>query len=114
MCHRGAFREDINKKCLLCEKEDNGIEHVINNCKKLSKERNELITELNKLDAETKNKTLLKAIEYNYYYNKKLSNSKDSKKKDNKGIKLIKTFIKNMYYLYGKINDEKKIKEYKQ
>ena len=75
MCHRGAFREDINKKCLLCEKEDNGIEHVINNCKKLKKERNELITELNKLDIETKNKTLLKAIEY-YYYNKKLSNSK--------------------------------------
>ena len=38
------------------------IEHVINNCKKLEKERNELITELNKLDIETKNKTLLKAI----------------------------------------------------
>ena len=66
MCHRGAFREDINEKCLLCEKEDNGIEHVINNCNKLKKERNELITELNKLDAETKNKTLLKVIEYYY------------------------------------------------
>ena len=59
-----------------------------------------------KLDAETKNKTLLKAIEY-YYYSKKLSNSKDGKKKDNKGIKLIKTFIKNMYYLYGKIKGKK-------
>ena len=106
MCHRGAFRKDINEKCLLCETEDNGIEHVINNCKKLEKERNELITELNKLDAETKNKTLLKAIEY-YYYSKKLSNSKDGKKKDNKGIKLIKTFIKNMYYLYGKIKGKK-------
>ena len=105
MCHRGAFRKDINEKCLLCEKEDNGIEHIINNCKKLSKERNELITELNKLDAETKNKTLLKAIEY--YYSKKLSNSKDGKKKYNKGIKLIKTFIKNMYYLYGKIKGKK-------
>ena len=35
MCHRGAFRKDINEKCLLCETEDNGIEHVINNCKKL-------------------------------------------------------------------------------
>ena len=44
MYHRGAFIEDINKKYLLCEKEDNGIEHVINNCKKLKKERNELIT----------------------------------------------------------------------
>ena len=51
-------------------------------------------------------KTLLKAIEY-YYYSKKLSNSKDGKKKDNKGIKLIKTFIKNMYYLYGKIKGKK-------
>ena len=102
MCHRGAFREDINKKCLLY-----GIEHVINNCNKLKKERNDLITELNKLDANTKNKTLLKVIEY-YYYSKKLSNSKDSKKKDNKGIKLIKTFIKNMYYLYGKIKGKKR------
>ena len=64
MCHRGAFRKDINEKCLLCETEENWIEHVINNCKKLEKGRNELITELNKLDAETKNKTLLKAIEY--------------------------------------------------
>ena len=45
-------------------------------------------------------------IEY-YYYSKKLSNSKDGKKKDNKGIKLIKTFIKNMYYLYGKIKGKK-------
>ena len=106
MCHRGSFRDDINKKCILCKVADNGIEHVINNCKKLEKERNELITELNKLDAETKNKTLLKAIEY-YYYSKKLSNSKDGKKKDNKGIKLIKTFIKNMYYLYGKIKGKK-------
>ena len=54
----------------------------------------------------SKNKTLLKAIEY-YYYSKKLSNSKDGKKKDNKGIKLIKTFIKNIYYLYGKIKGKK-------
>ena len=23
MCHRGAFRKDINEKCLLCETEDN-------------------------------------------------------------------------------------------
>ena len=59
MCLWGAFRKDINEKCLLCEKEDNGIKHVINNCKKLDKERNELINELNKLDIKTKNKTLL-------------------------------------------------------
>ena len=38
---------------------------------------------------------------------KNISNSKDGKKKDNKGIKLIKTFIKNMYYLYGKIKGKK-------
>ena len=106
MCHRGAFREDINKKCLLCEKEDNAIEDVINNCKKLKKERDDLITELNKLDVETKNKTLLKVIEY-YYYSKKLFNYKDGKKKDNQGIKLIKTFIKNINNLYGKIKGKK-------
>ena len=46
MWHRGAFRKNINEKYLLCKKEDNGIEHVINNCKILKKERNELITEL--------------------------------------------------------------------
>ena len=38
---------------------------------------------------------------------KKLSNSKDGKKKDNKGTKLIKSFIKNMYYLHGKIKGKK-------
>ena len=116
MCHRGAFREDINKKCLLCEKDNNGIEHVINECEKLKKERNQLIVELNKLDNKIKNKTLLESIEY-FYYSKKLSNAKGAKKNDNKGIKLIKTFIKNMYYLYGEIEGKKKInkiKEYKQ
>jgi hypothetical protein len=106
MCHRGAFREDINKKCLLCEKDNNGIEHVINECEKLEKERKNLIVELNKLDVIIKNKTLLESIEY-FYYSKKLSGAKDAKKNDNKAIKLIKTFIKNMYYLYGKINGEK-------
>ena len=62
MCHRGAFRKDINEKCLLCETEDNGIEHVINNCKKLKKKRNELINELNKLDVEKKIKNYLKQL----------------------------------------------------
>ena len=56
MCHRGAFRKNINEKCKLCNKENNGIEHVINESEKLQKERNDLITELNKLDVETKNK----------------------------------------------------------
>ena len=101
MCHRGAFREDINKKCVLCETEDNGIEHVTNNCIKFKKAREEIIKKLNKLDTNTKNKTLLEIIEY-YYYSKRISESKEEKKNDNNGIKLIKEFIKNMYYTYGK------------
>ena len=48
-----------------------------------------------------KNKTLLGIIEY-YYYSKRLSESKVEKKNDYTGIKLIKEFIKNMYYTYGK------------
>ena len=35
MCQRGAFRKDINEKCLLCNKENTGIKHVINDCEKL-------------------------------------------------------------------------------
>ena len=54
-----------------------------------------------KLDANTKNRTLLEIIEY-YYYSKKLSESKNEKKNDNNRIKSIKEFIKNMYYTYGK------------
>ena len=77
------------------------------NVKNFKKKRKNLIVELNKLDAKTKKKTLLESIEY-FYYSKKLSDAKDAKKNDNKGIKLIKTFIKNMYYLYAKINEEKK------
>jgi len=101
MCHRGAFREDIIKKCVFCKTEDNGIEHVTNNCIKFKKVREELIDKLNKLDANTKNKTLLEIIEY-YYYSKKLSESKSEKTNDNNGIRLIKEFIKNMYYTYVK------------
>ena len=52
-----------------------------------------------KLDANTKNRTLLEIIEY-YYYSKKLSESKNEKKNDNNGIRFIKEFIKNMYYTY--------------
>ena len=106
MCHRGAFREDINKKCVLCKTEDNGIEHVTNNCIKFKKEREEIIKKFNNLDANTKNKTLLEIIEY-YYYTKRLSESKEEKKNDNNGIKLIKEFIKNMYYTYGKEYNKK-------
>ena len=101
MNHRGDLRKDIIEKCVFCKTEDNGIEHVTNNCIKFKKVREELIDKLNKLDANTKNKTLLEIIEY-YYYSKKLSESKNEKENDNNGIKLIKEFIKNMYYTYGK------------
>ena len=101
MYHRGAFGEDIIKECVFCKTEDNGIEHATNNCSKFKKVRVELIDKLNKLDANTKNKTLFEIIEY-YYYSKKLSESKNEKKNDNNGTRLIKEFIKNMYYIYGK------------
>ena len=106
MCHRRAFRKDANKKCVFCETEDNGIEHITNNCIKFKKVREEIIKKLNNMDANTKNKTLLEIIEY-YYYSKRLSESKEKKKNDNNGIKLIKEFIKNMYYTYRKESNKK-------
>ena len=78
MCHRGAFRKDINEKCAFCKTEDNGIEHVTNNCSKFKKEREEIIKKFNNLDVNSKNKTLFEIIEY--YYRKRLSESKDEKK----------------------------------
>ena len=48
----------------------------------------------------------MEIIEY-YYYTKWLSESKEGKKNDNNGIKLIKEFIKNMYYTYGKEYNKK-------
>ena len=89
MCHRGVFRENIIEKCVLCKTEDNGIEHITNNCIKFKKVREEFIDKLNKLDTNTKYKTLLEIIEY-YHYSKKLSESKSKKKNVNNGIKLIK------------------------
>ena len=47
MYHIEKFREDINKKYILCKDTDNGIIHVINECENLRTERNELLTELN-------------------------------------------------------------------
>ena len=46
MCHRGAFRKDINEKCVFCKTEDNGIEHVTNSCIKYKKESEEIIKNL--------------------------------------------------------------------
>ena len=61
MCHRGSFREDINEKCILCEYPENSIKHVLNKCKKLSRERRKLSEELNKID-NTNYKELLKLL----------------------------------------------------
>ena len=97
MCHRGAFREDIIEKCVPCKTEDNGTEHIINNCNKFKKAREELIDKLNKLNANTKNKTLLEIIEY-YYYRKNYLNLKMRKKMII--MELIKEFFKNMYNTY--------------
>ena len=77
MCHRGSFREDINKKRILCEYPENNIEHVMNTCEKLEKERKKLIEELIEIN-NTKYKELLKAIEY-HYYSKKYNNGKGEK-----------------------------------
>ena len=62
MCHRGAFREDIIEKCVFCKTEDNGIEHVTNNCIKLKKVREELIDKFNKLKINIKKNKLFKII----------------------------------------------------
>ena len=105
MCHRRAFIKDINEKCVFCKAECNIIEHVTNNQIKFKKEREEIINKLNNLDINTINKTLLEIIEY-YYYSKRLSESKDEKN-DYNGFKLIKEFIKNMYYTYGKEYNKK-------
>ena len=51
----------------------------------------------------------MEIIEYYYYYSKRISESKEEKKNDNKGIKLIKEFIKNMYYAYGKEFNKKDV-----
>ena len=45
MCHRGSFRDDIYKKCVLC-KADNGLKHVVNECAKLKNERKQLLKDL--------------------------------------------------------------------
>ena len=84
MCHRGSFREDINEKYILCEYPENSIEHVVNKCKKLSRERRKLLENLNK--------ELLKAIEY-HYYSKKFTNWKEENKYDKRGIIIIKEFL---------------------
>ena len=91
---RGAFRNDINDKCILCKNSENSQEHVVNECAKTEKLRARLIKELNDLDNATKNKTLLDSIFY-WYYSKDLQ----AKKSGNKGIRLIKKFVFKIYKL---------------
>ena len=100
---RGAFRKDINDICILCNEADNSQEHVINDCAKTEELRTKLTKVLNDLDATTKNKTLLDSIFY-WYYSKDLN----SKKRDNKGIRLIKQFVSKIYKQMKETSTEKK------
>ena len=47
-----------------------------------------------------------KAIEY-HYYSKKYSSAKEEVKKDNRGIKIIKDFLLDMYKKFGDVNKKK-------
>ncbi len=88
------------------KKKKNGIKHVVNECIELKELRDKLINELNNLDNKIEKLNTLEKIE-NFYYSKDYSEKKEKKKKDNKGIKLIKTFIKQMYFKFGKTNNKK-------
>ena len=100
MCHRGSFREDIYEKCLLCKDANNGFIHVVNECKCLEEERKELINKLQYIN-NTWGTNLLREIEY-HYYSVRYSNAESLAKRDNKGISLIKKFIRIMYLKLGK------------
>ena len=77
----GAFRNDINDKCILSKNSDNSQEHVVNDYAKTEKLRIKLTKELNDLDNATKNITLLDHIFY-WYFSKYLQ----AKKSDIKAI----------------------------
>ena len=98
---RGAFRKDINDRCILCKDSDNSQEHVINDCAKTENLRAKLKKELNDLDNVTKNKTFLDSIFY-WYYSKDLQ----AKKSDNKGIRLIKKYVFTLYKLMKETSSE--------
>ena len=65
--------------------------------------KKKLKNELEELDRKTINLNLLESIEY-FYYSKNYSGKKDEKKKDNKGIREIKKFIKELYIKFGEYN----------
>ena len=103
MCHRGCFREYIYKKCVLCKNEDNNFKNVINECEIMKELRKKLKNEFEELDRKTINLNLLENIEY-FYYSKNYSGKKDEKQKDNKGIREIKKYIKELYIKFGEYN----------
>ena len=99
MCHRGSFRDDIYKKCILCKDADNGLIHVVNECAKLANERKQLLKDLNSIN-KRKDTELLKAIEF-HYYSKSYTNKKAENKDDNKRYyKLSKGKHKIAAYTY--------------
>ena len=87
---RGAFRNDINDKCILCKNSDNSQEHVINECAKTENLRAKLTKELNDLDNATKNKTFMGSSSIGT-----IAKIFKLKKSDNKGIRLIKNMSSN-------------------
>ena len=66
MCHRGAFKEDINEKYIICKIADNGVKNVVYDCEKLKTEREKVLKDFNKIN-NTKYNELLKLIEYHYF-----------------------------------------------
>ena len=63
------------------------------------------IKELEGLNRKTINLNLLESIEY-FYYSKNYSGKKEEKKKDNKGIREIKKFIRELYIKFGEYNKQ--------
>ena len=78
MCHRGSFREDLYKKCVLYKDADNGLKHVANECTKLKNERKQLLKNLNNIN-NRKDTELLKEMEFHYYVKDKLIKKKKIK-----------------------------------
>ena len=63
------------------------------------------IKELEGLNRKTINLNLLESIEY-FYYSNNYSGKKEAKKKDKKGIREIKKFIRELYIKFGEYNKQ--------
>ena len=75
----------------------------------LKRRKKKLLTKLQYIN-NTWGINLLKEIEY-HYYSKRYTDIKVLSKYDNKGISLIKKFIRNMYIKFGEANKKKGKKE---